>query len=319
MSEIPAALGELTQLMAIVVDTDADAAAQAQEVLQNNYFTVRVASNATTTMDLLYAEPPNCLLIDFALLEHDEMHLLRKIKSDNVYGHLPVILLLHQRHLDAGLDWSVLPADDYVLKPYHSQELLSRVNLSLARAQRDIGANPLTGLPGNLAIMRDAEKRLHKGQPFAMGYLDVDNFKAFNDTYGFTRGDEILRMTARIIVNNILAVDEKDCAVGHIGGDDFVFVTPSDSVAAVCERVIQDFDRIVPAFYDEKDRTTGCIEGTDRQGNKQQFPFMSVSIAVVDTGVVEVAHVGDLSARVAQVKKFVKQKPGSVYMIDRRR
>lgn len=319
MSEISPALGELTQQIAIVVDTDAAAVAQAQEVLEGSQFSVRVATNTATTLDLLYAEPPNCLLIDFALLEEDEMGLLRRIKSDNVYGHVPVILLVQQRHLDAGIDWSVIPADDYVLKPCRPHELLSRVSLSLARAQRDLGANPLTGLPGNLAIMRDAERRLVKGQPFALGYLDLDNFKAFNDCYGFTRGDEILRMTARVIVNNILATDEKECAVGHIGGDDFVFVTPSASATAVCERIIEDFDRIVPAFYDEKDRARGCIESADRKGATQQFPFMSVSIAVVDTGVVDVAHVGDLSARVAQVKKFVKQKPGSAYMIDRRR
>lgn len=303
----------------LIVSYNASDLPRVRGVLESAGVEVATATTRDAAFETVYASPPHCLILDGNDPSAGPCSLLEALKSDNLYGHLPTILLVTQEDLAKGIDWSQIPADDYMVKPFDDTELLSRIRISMARAQRDINANPLTGLPGNLTIMREAEKRLEKSEPFAMAYLDIDNFKPFNDKYGFARGDEVLRMTARIIVNTVRTLDSHDTYVGHIGGDDFVFMTPCHLMSRTCRHIIDDFDRIVPNFYDEEDRLAGAIQSVDRRGNPQTFPLVSVSIAVVDTSTVEINHLADLSARTAEVKHFTKQLSGSNYLVDRRK
>ncbi len=281
--------------------------------------TIRSTTDGPTALEMFYIEPPRCLVLYHGMTMPGGRSILDEIKSDNVYGHLPVVLVVSEPERDAMLDWAAIPADDYVVQPYPAAELYSRIRMCLARASRDVNANPLTGLPGNLTIHREAERRLASGKPFCLAYLDVDHFKAFNDRYGFARGDEVLRMTARVLVNAIRSIDAEGSYVGHIGGDDFVFMTPPGSMQTVCKRVLEDFDRIVPNFYDEEDRTRGHIESVDRQGNPSSFPLMGCSIGVIDTSATTVSHIADLFSRVSEVKSFTKRIPGSSFIIDRRK
>jgi GGDEF domain-containing protein len=313
-------MADASQPSVLIVSTRNGGLGQTVAVLERAGFRVTAAGTAAAALEHIYAEPPQCLLIeheDGAAAERDP--LLAELKSDNVYGHLPAVLILPREDLDRGIDWTENPADDYVAAPFTDAELVARVSLCMARAQRDVHANPLSGLPGNTPIMREAERRIAAARPFAMGYLDIDNFKPFNDKYGFSRGDEVLRMTTRLLVNAIRMIESSDTYVGHIGGDDFVFMAPPAHVAKACKRIIADFDAIVPSFYDEEDRRSGFIQSTDRKGAVQMFPLMTVSIAVVDTGAAPVTHVADLSARAAEVKHFTKNLAGSNFVIDRRR
>ena len=303
----------------LVVTQNAETLASISTALEAAQFQVIPALDPEKALDAIYASPPQCILLDGTTSSNKLHPLLLTLKSDNVYGHTATILIVSESELKHGIDWGIVPADDYLVKPFTAEELQSRVRISIARNQRDIDANPLTGLPGNLSIMREAECRLVAGKPFALAYLDLDNFKSFNDKYGFSRGDEVLRMTARILVNAIRALDHPDTHVGHIGGDDFVFMIPSHLEAKACRRIIEDFDCIVPNFYDEEDRKAGVLHSTDRQGREQVFPIMSISIAVVDTNSIEVKHLADISARAAEVKHFTKQLSGSNYMVDRRK
>ena len=303
----------------LVVTNDATELSHVKKILEAAQFQVVSAQTSSNALDAVYASPPQCVLLDNAEPGDGVPPLLIALKSDNVYGHTATILMVTEARLNSGIDWSIVPADDYVVKPFSASELVSRVQICIARNQRDIDANPLTGLPGNLSIMREAECRLSAGKSFALAYLDLDNFKSFNDKYGFSRGDEVLRMTARILVNAIRALNDPDTHVGHIGGDDFVFMIPSHLEAKACRRIIEDFDCIVPNFYDEEDRKAGILHSVDRQGHEQVFPIMSISIAVVDTSSIEVKHLADISARAAEVKHFTKQLSGSNYIVDRRK
>jgi len=303
----------------LIVATKSEEIEKAAAILEKAGFRVASASNAGSALEQVYADPPQCLLIeqDGSLTARNE--LLGELKSDNVYGHLPAVLILSREDFGKGVDWAANPADDYLIRPFTDEELTTRVNLCIARAHRDVHANPLSGLPGNIPIMREAERRIAAGQSFAMGYLDIDNFKPFNDKYGFSRGDEVLRMTTRLLVNAIKMLESNETYVGHIGGDDFVFMIPSAHVNKACKRIIADFDAIVPSFYDDEDRRSGFIQAVDRRGAIQTFPLMTVSIAVVDTGSVLVTHVASLSARAAEVKHFTKQLSGSNFIVDRRK
>lgn len=302
----------------LIVDDRPDAEAL-RDVLASEGFLVRIARGSGEAFQRLHANPPGCLLVAAhfsALAGHS---LLQDLKDDNLCGRLPALLLVEASRVSQGIDWTRLPADDYIAEPFDPAELVTRVRLCLARAQRDINANPLTGLPGNVSIMREAERRLALGQPFALAYLDIDHFKSFNDKYGFSRGDEVLRMTARVVSNAVHALNDPDVYVGHVGGDDFVFLVPSRAVEQACKEVLRNFDLIVPNFYDDEDRARGLIESVDRQGNTRSFPLMSCSVAVVDTALVDVEHLAGISERAAAVKHFAKGLPGSNYLIDRRR
>ncbi len=288
------------------------------EALEAGGFAVVTAHTRTAIHTAIYAEPPQCVLLPLELTGAGGASLLEELKSDNLYGHIPAMVTLTVEDIPE-VDWNRVPADDYLVRPFEAEELVSRVRLCLARAQRDVNANPLTGLPGNITIMREAEGRLASGVPFAIGYLDLDHFKSFNDKYGFGRGDEVLRMTARIIVNVVRGLNSRETYVGHVGGDDFVFIAPPPLVEKVCEEIARNFDLIVPDFYSAEDRARRCIESVDRKGTPQTFPMMSCSIAVVDTTHSRVAHVGDISKRCAEVKKYAKTIPGSSYLIDRRK
>jgi diguanylate cyclase (GGDEF)-like protein len=242
---------------------------------------------------------------------------LDAVKHDRAFGHLPVMIVLDET-TRASISWASAICDDYLIRPLNADELLARVALCIARSHRDVNANPLTGLPGNLTIMREAARRLESGDPFAMGYVDLDHFKAFNDKYGFERGDQVLRMAARVLVNAVNRLGIAGAYVGHVGGDDFILMVPSAHTTQACAAIIRDFDTIVRDFYDDEDREAGEIRSKDRQGNPQTFPLMSCSIAVVDTESSDIRHVGELSARAAEVKKEAKRVDGSTYMIDRR-
>jgi len=310
---------EGAQVKIAIALTDPAERAEIAQMLHAGGYQVSTMPYDRSMREALYMDPPQCLFVEHKYGDQFVAEMLRDLRSDTLYGHLPVVLLTTREDIERTMNWSVISADDYMVRPVVQYELSARLELCLARARRDIDANPLTGLPGNLTIMREAERRIANQEAFAIAYLDVDNFKSFNDKYGFARGDEVLRMAARIIVNSVRSLECEGTYVGHIGGDDFVFMLPTAQATRACKKIIQDFDAIVPNFYDEDDRRRGHIESKDRRGNPQTFPLMTVSVAVVDTQATDVVHLADLVARAAEVKHYAKQQSGSNYIIDRRR
>lgn len=184
---------------------------------------------------------------------------------------------------------------------------------------RDQNANPLTKLPGNLMIEAEVNRRLNAGESVGVLYLDLDHFKAFNDRYGFEQGDRVLKLTADIL-KSVCGENapHNPSFTGHIGGDDFIVVTRSAAAEELCQLICSEFDRRVKELYPSEDRDRGFILSVDRQGNRQQFPLCSVSIALVDNEARPIADFLELSSRAAEVKKFAKSLSGSSYARDRR-
>lgn len=300
------------------LDAQADASPTYADLLRAAGFSVTVASGASKVLEAIHIEPPACLVVPYSDAPDVAELLLHELKSDHAYGHLPVVFLLSEAHAESMV-WEKVPGDDYVVLPASAEQVSSRLRLCIERSSRDLDANPLTGLPGNLTIMREAERRLASGQPFALGYVDLDNFKPYNDKYGFSRGDEVLRMTARVVVNAVRSLKNPDTYVGHVGGDDFVFLAPSELAETAASGIVRDFDQVIPNFYDSEDRRAGMILSVDRQGVEKHFQLVGCSIAIIDTAISVIRHVGELSARAAEVKKFAKAATGSTYLVDRRR
>ena len=183
---------------------------------------------------------------------------------------------------------------------------------------RCLDASPLTRLPGNIAIEQVLKSKMDLGEKFALCYIDLDDFKAFNDRYGYARGSELIKMTGEVIHNAKGRHGDADDFVGHIGGDDFVLITSPEHIDVICQAIITAFDEAAPYFYDEEDRVRGFLEGTDRYGVSRRFSLISISIAVVSdtrrifTSPIEIARVAN------EVKDYVKTLPGSNYLVDRR-
>ncbi|NOY53532.1 MAG: response regulator [Deltaproteobacteria bacterium] len=302
----------------LIVDQEPGIIATLQHLLNGAGYRTYSSGDGNEALDLIYSEPPDLILIARDLPGLGGDGVCRELKKENIFGHLPLLLMLSEGADPAGIDWSEVQADDVLVKPFKSEEVLMRVSLAFSRISRSLDANPLTRLPGNQSILKEVQRYLDGNLPFAVGYADLDYFKAFNDKYGFSRGDEVIRMTARVITNGVREHTPEGSFVGHVGGDDFVFLVPPDSVDCVCEEILKNFDLIVTTFYDEEDRMKRKIETVDRQGNPATFPIMSLSIAVVTNERRVFAHFGEISAIAAEVKKFVKGKKGSNYFKDRR-
>lgn len=269
-------------------------------------------------MEVIFNEPPDLLVVDNRLEDIASTEVATIVKSENVYRQLPVILCLDETDLLQPWNWNELEADDFLVRPVSPVQARERVHLTLCRASRAMDANPLTKLPGNTSIIQRIQDLIDRKDDFALSYCDLDYFKSFNDKYGFSRGDEVLMMTARVIVNTIRGFTGIRTFVGHVGGDDFVFITPASIAEEACRRVVDAFDGIVPHFYDQDDRDRGSIVSTDRQGEVRTFPLMALSIAVVFNTGGRLKHFGEASAIAMGLKKKAKENPKSCYVLDRR-
>ncbi len=270
-------------------------------------------------LDFLFTDPPDLLIVDSRMPDIPGAKLVNLIKSENVYRQLPVLFVLTREELQQIPNWATIETDDFCVLPPDPVDIRARLLLTLSRASRTLDANPLSRLPGNTTIIQRIQEMIDKKQEFALAYVDLDYFKSFNDKYGFSRGDEALLMTARIIVNTVRSLQAPISFVGHVGGDDFVFILPADLIEFACQGIIQLFDSIIPSVYDQEDKESGYITSTDRQGNVRQFPLMAISIAVVVNTDGRLSHYGEASAIAMALKKKAKENPKSCYVTDRRK
>jgi len=267
---------------------------------------------------LVLEDPPDLLLVEKGFGGNGDRQLIRAVASCLQKANIPILLALEESELEPELDWHEYPVDDVVLKPLAPAVLLARLQLAEARMARVFDNNPLSRLPGNTSILRAIRKTLTGGGRFAVCYVDIDNFKPYNDRYGFSRGDEVLLMVARIIVNVIEEKARQDSFVGHVGGDDFVFIVKEEKVQEVCAQIITNFNQVRNLFLSAEDVAAGEFIGRDRQEKETRFPLLSISIAVVTTGDGRYRHSGEIAAAASQLKHYVKKLEGSNYLIERR-
>lgn len=241
----------------------------------------------------------------------------RRIKADSYSAVVPTIALCKpgdgdmERCFAAGAD-EVLTA----LTPV--SEVRSRLNAALARSDRDVHVHPSTRLPGTDIIETRITERMAGERPFGVCYADLDHFKEFNDRYGYHEGDRVIRVLARILHDVVKGLCGEEGFVGHIGGDDFIFIIHSDMVQAVCAEIVEVFDLLVPVQYSESDRRAGYFFGKDRRGQLHRVPLMTLSIGVVTNDRRRFTSASQVSELATEMKAYAKSLPGSVYSVDRR-
>lgn len=302
----------------IVEDEDDIARLVELAVTDAGHHCVRVMTGEDA-MDQARALRPDLVVLDLMLPGTDGVEVCRRLRADSRTAGVGIIMLTARTLRADRLAGLAAGADDYVDKPFDPEELLARVEAALRRARSLRGASPLTGLPGNFEIQARLDDRIAAGRPFALLHADLDAFKAYNDHYGFVRGDAAIVFTARLIEEAVLSVGADESFLGHIGGDDFAVVAPTGSAIELAEAIIETFDRSVAALYDEADRERRSIQVTDRRGWVHTHPFLTVSVGIASTAVRPLPSSTEAAAVASEVKELAKAEPGSTWRIDRRR
>lgn len=261
---------------------------------------------------------PHLIIIDVSFHDNNGLKICKDIKSDFLTAYTPTIILIDKRQLRRDLLNVEQGVDDYLIKPPDPIDLEIRIILALRSAAHNFNANALTKLPGNKLIERELAKRISTKKPFSFHYIDINNFKPYNDKYGHIRGDMVIVQTAGIISNNVKSYGSTQDFVGHIGGDDFVIISPITKAEEIARQTIKDFDSAVANFYSDLDKKTGFIRTKDRSGNIANIPLMSLSIAIVNSDPDKISNIFELTDVSAELKRYLKKLPGSNFMIDRR-
>ncbi|MCX5697945.1 MAG: response regulator [Candidatus Omnitrophica bacterium] len=303
----------------LIVDDDPDIRDVLKLTLSEENYTVIEAQDGEEALKAINTKSPDLVLLDYKIPKMDGRQVCRQIKRDLLLRHLPIIMVTGKGDINDRVDGLDAGADDYVVKPFEPKELLARIRMVLRRTQIDLEANPLTRLPGNVSIINELTKRIENKSLFAVCYVDLDKFKAYNDKYGFEHGDEVIRETARILIRSAQKYGSAEDFIGHIGGDDFVVITVPDTADNICQEIIDEFDGAVPEFYNEKDRDNGYIVALDRKGNEQRIPLLAVSIGVVTNEARKIEHVAQIGEIGAELKCIAKSQEKSNYVKDKRR
>jgi GGDEF domain-containing protein len=242
---------------------------------------------------------------------------IHRMKSDSYTAVVPCLLLCADD--DAAFAAAFAAGADEVIRARMSvAESRTRLDAMLRRSDRDLVVHPSTRLPGAVEIEGEVQRRLAAGGAFAMCYADLDHFKEYNDRYSYYDGDRVIRILAKILHDVVKGMCGEAGFVGHIGGDDFIYVIPSESVQAVCAEVVGVFDTLIPFQYSEADRRSGYFFGKDRRGQLHRVPLMTVSIGVVTNERRVFTHAAQVSELATEMKSYAKTLPGSVFSVDRR-
>lgn len=282
---------------------------------------VETADDGLAALEQITARPPDVILLDLNMPRLGGRELLARLRSDERMDSIPVLILSGD---DAPQEIAAefrLGADDFISKPFTPVELISRVERAAQRNLRMLAANPLTLLPGGPAIEEEAVGRIKTGEPLAFFYIDIDNFKAYNDKYGYLKGDSAIKQTAALLCTIRETFAGEEVFVGHIGGDDFVLMAKPGKTTEIAGALALKFDELVPKLYNSEDRQRGFTTSRDRMGNTHEFPLMTLTIAATTNEKRTLDHYAKVVEIAAEIKKYLKNlkdRKGSVFLKDRR-
>lgn len=302
----------------LVVDDEANIRKILSFHLEASGYRVVVAEDGEEGIEVAKREQPSLILLDLMMPKMCGSDVCRELKVEPTTRFIPIIILTAKTGSEEKVRQLENGAQDYITKPFSLSEVLARVRSVIAWGQSQRQANPLTGLPGNLSIEEDLTRRISSQAPFALLYADLDNFKPFNDYYGYHRGDHVIFQLSRLIVSCAREYGARGDLVGHIGGDDFVVVTHPDNADAIGQALVRQFREKSVIFHDASDVERGFIEVKSRMGELRQFPFLSLTVACVTNEYIEIRHVVEASDIAAELKRYGKGIPGSVFVKERR-
>lgn len=300
----------------LVIDDDLSSP-RTLELLRSAGYRALAAAAVDEGLALATVHQPALILINLTASGVNGFEMCKRLGRDVLLKHIPVMVMTPDED-DLRLQEVMGCIDDFVPAPATPGHLHRRIALALRRVQSMGGANPLTRLPGNAQIQEQIIERISGREPFALLYIDLDNFKAFNDHYGFLRGDEAIKLLARCTREAVVNHSATDGFVGHIGGDDLAAVVPAEVAEEVAHQIVNAWDNLSPNLYEPEDASRGYIEVGDRRGYVQRYPLASVSIGVTSNANRPLLSHWHASELAAEMKAVAKSRPGSTVAVDRR-
>jgi len=300
----------------LVVDDDVDITRFIEMNLRFEGYEVVVIHDSQEALTQIQRRRPDLVLLDVMMPRLDGVELTRRLRADPATAALPIIMLTAKALTADTVIGLAAGADDYVIKPFDTLELVARIRSTLRRHRQVRELSPLTGLPGNTRILTEIADRVRGGAPFAVCYLDIDHFKSVNDAYGFARGDEFISLLARV-AREATTSCTPPAFLGHIGGDDFIVVCTPEQVPQLTERVITAFETEARALYDPADLERGYVEATDRRGERQRVGVVTLSIGVAVSTSRRFDDARSVVTVATKMKQIAKSHPGSYVAVDR--
>jgi diguanylate cyclase (GGDEF)-like protein len=305
----------------LVVDDDQDIASFVEFNLKLEGYEVIRARDGQDALEVMENRRPDLAVVDWMMPRMDGVELTRRLRAEPLTSALPVIMLTAKSMTVDKVVGLTAGVDDYLVKPFDTAELIARVSSTLRRNKEFREVSPLTGLPGNARVRREVSDRMKAGGEYSVGYIDIDRFKSVNDVYGFDRGDEFITALARSLHRAVAELKQPPIFLGHIGGDDFVFICAPEQVLPLTQRTVTDFEQTADQLYEPIDAQRGYIEVPDRRGNKHRAALVTLSIGVAQA-TADGRRFADprvVIAVASEMKKVAKSQPGSYVAIDRRR
>lgn len=304
----------------LVVEDDRDVRDALEGILKEEDYQVLLAQSGEEALRMAREQLPDFIILDLKIPKPDGFEVTTILKDNFRTAHIPIFMLtgvwLKTENKVGGL---LMGADDYMTKPFEKEELLARVKAILRRTHLARDSSPLTDLPGNRAIEIEIDRRLKERGPLAVLYADLDNFKPFNDYYGYSRGDPVIKEVADLILSSVEKSGNKDDFLGHIGGDDFIIITTPEKVESISTTIFDGLAQISKDHYKDEDLTRGYIEVEDRRGEIRRFStHFAMTIAAVTNLKTDFENHLAVSDRLAELKHFGKRQGGSLLVIDRR-
>ena len=286
--------------------------------IESRSLTMAVVRSADDLMARALRGRPRIVIFDALRVERGlVLESCTRLKRDSYTGIVPAVAMTVGGGLEVGQAFDA-GADEVVTETMAAAEYVRRLDVLLRRSDRDTFVHPSTRLPGTDQIEAEIARRITLGATLAVCYADLDHFKEFNDRYSYYDGDRVIRILAKILHDVVKGYCGESGFVGHIGGDDFIFIVPATAVADTCGEVISIFDALVPYQYSEQDRRAGYFFGKDRRGQLHRVPLMTVSIGVVTNERRQFTQASQMSELATEMKSYAKTLSGSVYTVDRR-
>lgn len=302
----------------LVADDDEDIVRFVEVNLRLEGFEVATATDGEQALQAAYDLMPDLMLLDVMMPRLDGFEVCQRLRSDPRTKNMSVIMLTAKSLSADKVVGLTAGADDYMIKPFDPVELVARVKSALRRSREMRAINPLTQLPGNVQIQEEVAGRVATGRPFALMYVDLNDFKAFNDFYGFARGDEVIKLLARCAGTAVHEAVGSEGFLGHIGGDDFVAIVDPNKAEVTAKAIIDCWDAEIGKLYDDEDAGRGYIEVADRRKEMHRFPLTTVSIGIATNVHRPIRSHWEASEIATEMKTFAKSHGESAYAMDRR-